>query len=109
MSSVSLPHEPLDDASRLVPEGKASPGGFASLCRQCDRAQFVQGRGFFFVDQEQPPRIFLIFQKVSGEASFGNSWSKGGAKDLNRSRATVYKADTGWTTTPWHWWSWSWV
>jgi hypothetical protein len=32
-------------------------------------------KGLFFVGQEQPPRIFSIFQKVSGEASFGNSWS----------------------------------
>src|SRR2546430_17525371 len=58
--------------------GEPSPGGFASLCRQCDNGEFVQGEWLFFVwqgqqwCQERPPRIFLIFQKVAGEASFGS-------------------------------------
>ena len=61
---------PLDDAWRLVPPKGTFPGGFASLCRQCDIGELVRGMAIFFVwqgkqrRQERPPRIFLIFQKV---------------------------------------------
>src|SRR5438034_8026115 len=93
MSSVTLPQAsagaalfgravlgPLDNASRLVPPR----GTFSGRLRvpyvdNATMGNLFRG-GYFFAwqgqqwCQERPPRIFLIFQKVTGEASFGNSW-----------------------------------
>jgi hypothetical protein len=57
--------EPLDDASRLEP----SPGASRPYVDNATEGNSFRGRRFFFVGQEQPPRIFSIFQKVNGEAS----------------------------------------
>src|SRR5262249_54257220 len=64
MSSVTFPQAsagaalfgrailgPLDDAWRLVPPKGTFPGGFASLCRQCDIGELVRGMAIFFVWQ----------------------------------------------------------